>query len=237
MRYKKVLIKLSGEALSGSGSEVFDAKAVENVLTQIKALVDAKVQVGIVVGGGNIFRGMKGKALGLKQVSADYMGMLATIMNGIALQDFLHNHGISSKVYSALDIPGIVNPYQRHQMLNDLANGEVVIFVAGIGQPLFTTDSGAALRAVEMEAELLIKATKVDGVYDRDPIKYPDAKKYDCLGFAEVLDKQLQVMDLSAFELCKANEIDILVCNIFNSDTLVNAVSGKMPGTLVSTKC
>lgn len=233
LKYKRILLKLSGEALMGDSQHMFDKPTIEAILTQIKQLIDLGAKVGIVIGGGNIFRGTNGAELGLERANADYMGMLATIMNGIALKDFLTEINVDALVFSALAIPNVVKLYNRENVLAELEAGKVVIFVAGTGNPFFTTDSGAALRAIEINADLLIKATKVDGVYDMDPLKYPQAKKYTNLSFDEAISKNLKVMDMSAFDLCRAHKVNIEVCNIFQSDSLKNSVLGKCHGTLV----
>ncbi len=217
----------------GSSQNMFDPMTTSSILNQIKNITEMGVEIGIVIGGGNIFRGIKAKELGLQRANADYMGMLATIMNGIALKDFLANLKIKSKIYSSLTISNIIKGYNRDSMLSRLSDGNVVIFVGGTGNPFFTTDSGAALRAIEMNADILIKATKVDGVYDKDPVLYPDAKKYETLSFNEAITNNLKVMDISAFDLCKENNMNIQVCNVFTPNALENIVLGIPTGTYI----
>lgn len=233
IKYKRVLLKLSGEALMGDTNTMFDKPTLDNIITQIKSLVELNIKLGIVIGGGNIFRGINGNELGLQRANADSMGMLATIMNGIALKDFLANYGIKSKIYSALSIQNLVKGYNRDSMLGRLEDGNVIIFVGGTGNPFFTTDSGAALRAIEMNADLLIKATKVDGVFDKDPVKHSDAQKYSTLTFDEAIHKQLKVMDMSAFDLCREHKVDINVCNIFTPNALKEVALGHDQGTII----
>lgn len=226
LKYKRILIKLSGEALMGSSQNMFDPSTTSSILSQIKAVTQLGVEVGVVIGGGNIFRGVKANELGLQRANADYMGMLATMMNGIALKDFLANIGVKTKIYSALNVTNVIKGYNRDSMLSRLQDGNVIIFVGGTGNPFFTTDSGAALRAIEMNADILIKATKVDGVYNKDPVKSTDAIKYDTITFDEAITNNLKVMDISAFDLCKEHKMNIQVCNIFNPNTLENIVLG-----------
>lgn len=233
VKYHRVLLKLSGEALMGDSHNMFDKNTLDQIVKQIQQLVDLKVQLAIVIGGGNIFRGVNASTFGLNRANADYMGMLATIMNGIAFKDFLTTNNISSRIYSAIPVGSIIKGYNRDSVIKHLDEGHIVIFVGGTGNPLFTTDSGAAMRAIEIDADLLIKATKVDGVYDSDPVKNPQAKKYTQVSFDEAMSKNLKVMDLSAFELCNTHNVNIEVCNIFNSNTLRDAVIGNSQGTLV----
>jgi uridylate kinase len=256
LKYKRVLLKLSGEALTGEVNKtnetqdtnnnnhscdvtkpsMFDHETTVMILEQIKQLVELKVTLGLVIGGGNIFRGLnKSVEFGLQRVNADYMGMLATIMNGIALKDFLTKIGINSQIYSALPVGSIIQGYNRDKMLDDLNNGTVAIFVGGTGNPLFTTDSAAAIRGIEMNADLLIKATKVDGVYDSDPSKNINAKKYATLSFNDAIERNLKVMDMAAFDLCREHKLNIQVCNIFTANVLQNVVLGQNIGTLIYT--
>jgi len=233
LKYKRILIKLSGEALMGDSSQMFDPTTTASILAQIKQLILLNVQIGIVIGGGNIVRGTQAEELGLERANADYMGMLATIMNAIALKDFLSNVGIEARIYSALQINNIIQGHNRDSMLSQLSKGNVIIFAGGTGNPFFTTDSTAALRAIEMNADILIKATKVDGVYDKDPVKYTDAVKYDRISFDEAISKNLKVMDISAFDLCRAHNMNIQVCSIFNPTVLENIIQGQAVGTFV----
>lgn len=231
---KRILLKLSGEALMGEESrEMFDKNALEMIISQIKQLIELKVKLGIVIGGGNIFRGTKAQQFGLQLVNAHYMGMLATIINGIALKDFLNTHKIRSEIYSAIPIGEIIKGYNRNDMLEKLEADNIVIFVGGTGNPFFTTDSGAALRAIEMNADILVKATKVDGVYDSDPVQNHNAKKYDQLSFDDAIRQNLQVMDMAAFDLCRSHNVNIVVCNIFSKNSLSDTASGNTRGTLI----
>jgi uridylate kinase len=233
LKHQRVLLKLSGEALMGGHVDLFDKPTVDGIILQIKQLVELNIQLGIVIGGGNIFRGIDAKQFGLQSSNADYMGILATIMNGIAFKDFLTSRGIRAKIYSAIPVGNIVKGYNRDSMLNRLENGNVIIFAGGTGNPFFTTDSAAALRAVEMEASLLIKATKVNGIYDCDPKKNPQAKKYATLSFDEAISQNLKIMDLTAFDLCKQYKINIEVCDIFSPNSLKDAVTGNSQGTVL----
>jgi uridylate kinase len=233
VQYKRVLLKLSGEALMGEQQSMFDKNTIDSIITQIKQVISLGVKLGIVIGGGNIFRGVNGNELGLNRANADAMGMLATVMNGIALKDFLTHAGIESKLYSALAITNMVKGYNRDSMISRLDAGNVIIFAGGTGNPFFTTDSGAALRAIEMEADLLIKATKVDGVYDSDPKVNLTATKYSKITFDAAIKQNLKVMDMSAFDLCRAHKINIDVCNIFKEHSLVDSVLGQTQGTLI----
>lgn len=233
VKYKRILLKLSGEALMGNSQSMFDKPTIDAVISQIKQILDLGVKIGIVIGGGNIFRGVNGKELGLDRANADSIGMLATVMNGIALKDFLANAGIKAKIYSALAINNLVKGYNRDSMLGRLNDGNVIIFVAGTGNPFFTTDSGAALRAIEMKADLLIKATKVDGVYDSDPKLNLTATKYHKVSFNDAIKQNLKIMDMSAFDLCREHKVNIEVCNIFNANCLKDSVLGNSQGTLI----
>lgn len=233
LKYGRILIKLSGEALMGNGQQSFDHHTIGIITQQIKQINDFGVQVGVVIGGGNFIRGTQAADLCIQRANADYMGILATIMNGIALRDFFRQSKIPTEVFSAIPIDSVVQCYNRDNMLCSLNTGNVVIFVGGIGSPFFTTDSGAALRALEMDAQLLIKATKVDGVYDKDPVTNPDAIKYEQISFEDAINKKLKVMDISAFDLCRSNKINMQVCNIFTPNVLQDIVTGNNIGTLV----
>ncbi|MBP9743290.1 MAG: UMP kinase [Burkholderiales bacterium] len=232
-KYRRVLLKLSGEALMGGGTALFDKPTIDSIILQIKQLVELNVKIGIVIGGGNIFRGVNGAQLGLDRANADYIGMLATVMNGIALKDFLAHAHIKTKIYSALAINNIVKGYNRESMLGRLEDNNVVIFAGGTGHPYLTTDTTAALRAIEMQADLLIKATKVDGVYNADPLLNSDAVKYPNLSFAQAIQQNLKVMDMAAFDLCNQHQINIAVCNIFNHNILIDSILGNIHGTLI----
>ena len=233
VKYKRILLKLSGEALMGNSSSIFDKPTVDAIIVQIKQIIDLGVKIGVVIGGGNIFRGVNGSEMGLERANADYIGMLATIMNGIALKDFFTLAGVKAQVYSAVAINNIVKGFNRDSMLGRLNDGDVIIFVGGTGNPFFTTDSGAALRAIEMQADLLIKATKVDGVYDCDPKIHKSATKYHTITFDEAIKQNLRVMDMSAFDLCRDHGVNIDVCDIFKNNCLRDSVLGKTQGTLI----
>lgn len=233
LKYKRILLKISGEALSSQDNEIYDNAKIDHILTQIKELRKLGVTIGIVIGGGNIFRGGKASNYGLHRTNADYMGMLATIINAIALKDFLHNVNVKSVIYSSLAVNSVIQGYNREDMLESLQDDKVVIFAGGTGNPYFTTDSGAALRAIEMEADLLVKATKVDGVYDCDPVANSNAQKYKELSFDEAIAKNLKVMDIAAFDLCRTYKICIKVCDLFEPNSLINAALNQGQGTLV----
>ncbi len=231
--YKRVLLKLSGEALMGENEFGIDPKFTDKLAKQIKELVEEGVQVGIVVGGGNIFRGMAGAAGGMDRAQADYMGMLATVMNALALQDAFEHNAVPCRVMSAIQMNEVCEPYIRRRAMNHLAKGDVVIFAAGSGNPYFTTDTAAALRACEIGADCLLKATKVDGVYDKDPVKCPDAVKFDKITYHEVLVRGLQVMDSTATALCQDNRMPIFVLNIEGESNIKLALTGEAVGTVV----
>ena len=231
--YKRVLLKLSGEALMGEGRYGIDPEVTERLAKQIKSLHDDHVEVGIVVGGGNIFRGLAGSAKGMDRAQADYMGMLATVMNALALQDALERVGAPCRVMSAIQMNEVAEPYIRRRAINHLSKGDIVIFAAGSGNPYFTTDTAAALRACEIGAECLLKATKVDGIYDKDPVKNDDAVRFDRITYHEVLVQGLQVMDSTAAALCKDNHMPIIVLNIEGEDNIKRALKGEPVGTVV----
>lgn len=230
--YKRVLLKLSGEALMGENDFGIDPKVTDRLAKQVKDLHDEGIEVGIVVGGGNIFRGMAGAAGGMDRAQADYMGMLATVMNALALQDAFEHNDVPCRVMSAIQMNEVCEPYIRRRAMNQLAKGNVVIFAAGSGNPYFTTDTAAALRACEIGAECLIKATKVDGIYDKDPAKCPDAVRFDKITYHEVLVKGLQVMDSTAAALCQDNKMPIIVLNI-EDNNIKSALAGEPVGTIV----
>ncbi len=231
--YKRVLLKLSGEALMGENDFGIDPKFTDKLAKQIKELVEEGIQVGIVVGGGNIFRGMAGAAGGMDRAQADYMGMLATVMNALALQDAFEHNAVPCRVMSAIQMNEVCEPYIRRRAMNHLAKGDVVIFAAGSGNPYFTTDTAAALRACEIGADCLLKATKVDGVYDKDPVKCDDAVKFDKITYHEVLVRGLQVMDSTATALCQDNRMPIFVLNIEGESNIKLALTGEAVGTVV----
>lgn len=231
--YQRILLKLSGESLCGEGDFGIDLKTCETLGKQIKELSTLGIQIGIVLGGGNLFRGVKGTSMNFDRVSSDHIGMMATIMNGLFLQQVLKNLGLSCKVLSALPCPQICETYQQTKALQYLLEGTILIFVGGTGLPFFTTDTSAALKACEIEAEILLKATKVDGVYDKDPLKYPDAKKFAQLTFGEALEKNVKVMDATAFALCRENNIPVYVFNLFKEKALYHALMNTSSGSLV----
>ncbi|MGH8579778.1 MAG: UMP kinase [Gammaproteobacteria bacterium] len=232
--YRRVLIKLSGEALLGSQAYGIDFDVAKQIAKEVKDLVQRQVQVAIVIGGGNIFRGAGFAAKGLDRVSADHMGMLATIINALALQDALEADGLFARVMSAIKVNQVCEDYIRRRAVRHLEKGRVVIFAAGTGNPFFTTDSAASLRAVEIGADLMIKATKVDGVYSADPITVRDAKRYDCLTYDEVLQGKLGVMDATAIVLCRDNDMPLRVLNMGKPGALRRAIMGESEGTLIN---
>lgn len=232
-KYKRILLKLSGEALTGSENFGIDPKILDSMALAIGQLVGIGVQVGLVVGGGNLFRGAALQKAGLDRVTGDHMGMLATVMNALAMRDALERSNIATRVMSAIPMSGVVDHYDRRNAVRSLANGDVVIFAAGTGNPFFTTDSAACLRGIEIDAEIVLKATKVDGVYSADPMKDPDAKKYDRLGYDEVLDKKLEVMDLTAICLCRDHNMPVRVFEMEKQGALLNIVRGGEEGTLI----
>ena len=231
--YKRILLKLSGEALMGDGSYGIDPKVTDHLAKQVKELVAEGIQVGIVVGGGNIFRGMAGAAGGMDRAQADYMGMLATVMNALALQDAFEHNDVACRVMSAIQMNEVCEPYIRRRAMNHLSKGDVVIFAAGSGNPYFTTDTAAALRACEIGADCLLKATKVDGIYDKDPVKCDDAVRFDSITYHEVLLRGLQVMDSTATALCQDNSMPIVVLNIDGDNHIKRALMGEPVGTVV----
>ncbi|VAW61716.1 Uridine monophosphate kinase [hydrothermal vent metagenome] len=231
--YKRVLLKLSGEALMGSQESGIDPDIIKRIANEIKQIIELGVQVGIVIGAGNIFRGEGLASSGMDRVTGDHMGMLATVMNCLALQDAIEKLGPSCRVMSALSIHQVCEDYVRRRAIRHLEKGRVVIFGAGTGNPFFTTDSAGSLRAIEVEADVLIKATKVDGVYDSDPMKNPDAKRYDSLTYDEVLVKNLAIMDATAIVLCKEQSMPLRIFNLNKSGDLVRTVMDESIGTSV----
>ncbi len=231
--YKRVLLKLSGESLMGSESFGVDPEACFRIASQVKRLTRLGVQVGVVIGGGNIFRGAHAAKLCMERTPADHMGMLATIINGISLQQAFERIECESRIMSAIACDVMAESYSWKNAIHYLEKGIVLIFVGGTGNPYFTTDSAAALRALEIQAEILFKATKVDGIYDKDPKKFNDAKKFDRITYSEVLASQLQVMDATAIALCRENHIPIRVFNLFSDEDLIKAVCNEPVGTLV----
>lgn len=232
-KYKRVLLKLSGEALAGDVGYGIDPKVVDDLAEQIVEIVRDGVQLAIVVGGGNIFRGMAASAEGMDRSQADYIGMLATVMNALALQDAFERHGIYSRVQSAINMQEVSEPYIRRRAIRHLEKGRVVILAAGTGNPYFTTDTTAALRACELDAECLLKATKVDGVYDSDPTKNPDAQRFDNISYLEVLSMGLNVMDSTATSLCMDNGLPMIVFDLGVNGNIARALKGEVVGTTV----
>lgn len=231
--YRRILLKLSGEALAGDQGFGIDTKILKALAAEIKSVREAGVQIGIVVGGGNIFRGIKGTTEGMDRASADYMGMLATMLNCLALQDALENEGVHTRVQSAIEMRELAEPYIRRRAVRHLEKNRVVIFGAGTGNPYFTTDTTAALRAMETGSQVVLKATKVDGIYDADPKKNPQAKRFETLSYIDVLNRGLQVMDSTAISLCMDNRLPIIVFDLNEKDSLKRVVSGEAIGTLV----
>src|SRR5690349_1194578 len=231
--YKRILLKLSGEALMGEDPYGINGEVIDRIVAEIGEVVRLGVQVAVVIGGGNIFRGVAPGATGMDRATADYMGMLATIMNALALQDAMRRAGLSARVQSALNIEQVVEPYIRNKAIRYLEEGKIVIFAAGTGNPFFTTDTAAALRGTEIGAEMVLKATKVDGVYTADPKLRPDAKRYDKLSFDEAIMKNLRVMDATAFALCRDQKLPITVFSILKAGAMKRVVTGENEGTLV----
>ena len=232
-RYRRVILKLSGEALAGKGAYGIDPEFLGSVARQIAGVIKYGVEVAIVVGGGNIWRGVSGSARGMDRATADYMGMLATVINGLALQDAIENENIETRVMTAIEMRQVAEPYIRRRAIRHLEKGRVVIFVAGTGNPYFSTDTTAALRAAEIEAEAILMAKKVDGVYDSDPNQNPNARKYETLDFIDVLNQGLGVMDSTAASLCMDNSIPILVFNLLEEGNILKMVMGDRIGTYV----
>ena len=232
--YKRILLKLSGEALMGDDSYGINRATIQRIVAEIKEVVDLGVQVAVVIGGGNIFRGVAPAAAGMDRATADYMGMLATVMNALALQDAMRHIGLVSRVQSALNIEQVAEPYIRGKAMRYLEEGKVVIFGAGTGNPFFTTDTAAALRGMEMNAEIVLKATKVDGVYTDDPKIHSDAMRYKALSFDEAIVRNLKVMDATALTLCRDQNLPLCVFSIFKQGALKRVVMGEDEGTIVS---
>jgi uridylate kinase len=233
-QYKRILLKLSGEALMGELGYGIDLAVLDKITSEVKEVVNLGVEVAIVIGGGNIFRGLSGAAKGMERASADYMGMLATVLNALALQNILENKGVVTRVQSAIEMRELAETYIRRRAVRHLEKGRVVIFAAGTGNPYFTTDTAAALRAMEIGAEVIMKATKVDGVYSADPLKDRAATKYDQLTYSDVLQKDLRVMDATAVSLCKDNNLPIIVFNLTVPGNIKKIISGEKLGTLVT---
>src|SRR3954466_11976829 len=233
-RFKRILLKLSGEALMGDTGFGIEPATLENIASEVAEVRALGVEVAIVIGGGNIFRGLAASAHGMDRASADYMGMLATVMNSLALQDALERTDVSTRVLSAIAVKELAEPYIRRRAMRHLEKGRVVIFGAGTGNPYFTTDTAASLRAMEIHADVLMKATKVDGVYDKDPVKHPDAKRFHRLTYIEVLQRNLKVMDSTAISLCRDNKLAIVVFDLRQRGNIRRVVMGEPIGTLVA---
>lgn len=233
-KYKRILLKLSGEALQGSEGFGIEPAVLDRMAVEIKELLAMGVEVGVVLGGGNLFRGAKLAKAGMNRVVGDHMGMLATVMNGLAMRDALHREDVNAKLMSAFQLNGICDTYNWSEAIKMLREKRVVIFSGGTGSPFFTTDSAACLRGIEIEADVVLKATKVDGVYDCDPAKNPDAKLYNQLTYAEVIDKELQVMDLAAFTLARDHGLPIRVFNMGKPGALKRVITGEVEGTLIT---
>lgn len=232
-RYGRVLLKLSGEALAGEQRYGIDPNTITSIASEIKEVVECGVQVALVIGGGNIFRGLAASSRGMDRASADYMGMLATMINSLAMQDALEKVGVDTRVQSAIEMREVAEPYIRRRAIRHLEKGRVVILGAGTGNPYFTTDTAASLRAMEINAEVIMKATKVDGVYSADPMKVPDALKYSRLSYIDVLKKGLQVMDATATSLCMDNSLPIIIFNVTTPGNIKRVVLGEEIGTIV----
>lgn len=234
LKYKRVLLKLSGEALAGPDGKGIDPLQADAIAQRVVPIHEMGVDLGIVIGAGNLWRGRSGLERGMDRATADYMGMLATVMNAMALMDAIERAGVVVRVQSAIAMQAVAEPYIRRRAIRHLEKGRVVILGGGTGNPFFSTDTAAALRAVEIGAEVLIKATKVDGVYDSDPVKNSDAKKFERLSYIDTLNRRLEVMDNTAITLCMDNNLPILVLNFWEESDLINALKGKQVGTLVS---
>lgn len=233
-KYKRILLKIGGESLLGDREYGISPKAAHSVAEEIKSVHDLGIQVALVIGAGNIFRGLSASQQGIDRATADYMGMLATVMNSLAVQDALEKVGVNTRVQSALEMHQVAEPFIRRRALRHMEKGRVIILAAGTGSPYFTTDSGAALRALELDCEIMMKATKVDGVYDKDPMKYPDAKRFNKLTYLQAIGESgINVMDTAALSLCMDNKIPIYVFNLFEKGNLKRAAMGDNIGTIV----
>lgn len=232
-KYRRILLKLSGEALQGKQGSGIDFSMVDTVAGEIVDVVRQGAQVGVVIGAGNFWRGQEAAKVGMDRSMADYAGMLATLINCLSLQDVLEKKGLDTRVQSALDIREVAEPYIQRKAIHHLDEGRVVIFAAGTGNPYFTTDTAAALRAVEIHADVFLKATKVDGIYDRDPVRYPDAVRYAKISYTDVLSRDLKVMDATAIAICRENRLPVIVFNLLEPGTIQQVVNGKTVGTIV----
>lgn len=231
--YKRILLKLSGEALAGEQKFGIVPEAIQPLCQEIKKLNETGIQIALVVGGGNIFRGIKSSEKGIDRVTADYMGMLGTVINGLAFQDALEKTGVSSRLMSSISIVELSEPFIRRRAIKYLEDGQIVIFAGGTGNPYFSTDTAASLRAAQINAEVILKGTKVDGVFESDPVKNPGAKKFDVISYNEVLKRGLKVMDATAIAMCRDNRIPIIVFNLTRNDALLRLVNGEPEGTIV----
>ncbi len=234
--YKRILLKISGEALQSDGEYGISATALDTISNEVKEIHEMGIEIAIVIGGGNIFRGITGASIGMDRSTADYMGMLATVINALALQDYLERHGVITRVQTALEIKQVAEPFIKRKAIRHLEKGRVVIFASGTGNPFFTTDTAATLRALQINADVIMKATKVDGVYDKDPLKYQDAKKFKQLSYMEILKKELKVMDATSISLCMEGNIPIVVFNLFQKGNIKSIVMGDEIGTTVRSK-
>ena len=233
--YKRILLKLSGEALIGDGEYGISPAVIARIADEVSQVHAMDIQVAVVIGGGNIFRGVAGAAKGMDRTNADYMGMLATVINALAIQEGFEKAGLYTRVMSGIEMPRVAEPFIRRRAMRHLEKGRVVVFAAGTGNPYFTTDTGAALRAVEIEADVVLKATKVDGIYEADPLLHPEAKRYDSLTYDDYLARNLRVMDATAISLCRENSMPILVFNLNEPGSIVEAAKGQSIGTRICT--
>jgi uridylate kinase len=231
--YRRVLLKLSGETLTGKGAAGIDPQVVDDIAHEIGEVAALGVQLGIVIGGGNIFRGVAASTRGMDRTTADYMGMLATVINSLALQSALEHLGVTTRVQTAIEMREIAEPFIQRRAIRHLEKGRVVIFAAGTGNPYFTTDTAATLRAVEIRADIILKATKVDGVFDRDPVQYPDAVMYEKISYTDVLTKDLKVMDATAISLCRDNALPLVIFNLQKTGNIKRVICGEPVGTVV----
>lgn len=234
MKYKRVLLKLSGEALAGNNGHGIDPVLLNDFCSEIKSIHELGVEIAVVVGAGNIHRGVQGATKGMDRTTSDHMGMLGTVINSLALQDSLEKLGIYTRVLTAIPMDKIAEPYIRRRAVRHLEKGRIIIFAAGTGNPYFTTDTAAALRANEIDADVILKATKVDGIYEKDPMKYKDVKKFDKLSYIDVLNKGIKVMDSTAVTLCMDNNLDIVVFNLFQKGNIEKVIKGEILGTTVT---
>ena len=232
-KYKRVLLKLSGEALQGSGQFGINSDVIEYVSEEIRTLYSLGVETAIVIGGGNIFRGVSSSSKGMDRSTADYMGMLATVINALALQDFLERKGLPTRIQTALEIKQVAEPFIKRKAIRHLEKGRIVIFASGTGNPFFTTDTAATLRALQMGADIIMKATKVDGIYDKDPVKNKDASKFSELTYMEILKKGLKIMDATSISLCMEENIPIVVFDLFEKGSVERVIRGEKVGTIV----